>query len=243
MPQLKGDERLPRYQRLADVLRQEISQGARSPGDRVPSENELSEQYGLAPGTARQAVAQLVAEGVLERFHGKGTYVRKPSFDHALLRFFRFRGLNREGSGPQSRILGREIAHLPDAPAEGLQIEAGTPAIHISRLRLFDDSPVLVEEIWLPLALFRPLLELPVEDFGPLLYPLYEDCCDQVIAYADEELTAEAAEQTTAELLGIAPGAPVIVIERLSHGFDDTALEWRRSWGRADQFHYHTRIR
>ena len=243
MPQLKGDERLPRYQRLADLLRQEIAEGARSPGDRVPSENELSEEYGLAPGTARQAVTQLVSEGVLERFHGKGTFVRKPRFDHALLRFFRFRELSGGGAGPQSRILSRKVDPLPEQAAKGLKQDAGSPAIHISRLRLFDGSPVLAEEIWLPLALFRSLQDLSDEQFGPLLYPLYERQCGQVVAYADEELTAEPAEAETAELLGISAGAPVIVIERLSHGFDETPLEWRRSWGRADQFHYHTRIR
>ncbi len=83
MATLRGDERLPRYQRVADQLRQEIADGVRRPGDRMPSENLLADQYALAPGTIRQAVTQLVSEGVLERFQGKGTCVRRPSFDQA----------------------------------------------------------------------------------------------------------------------------------------------------------------
>lgn len=240
---LSGDDRLPRYQRLADELRREVAQGERRPGDRIPSENLLAEEYKIAPGTVRQALAKLVSEGILERFHGRGTFVRRPSFDRSLFRFFRFRGGAGELVVPESRILRRTVEAAPSHVARRLEIAEGTPAIVMSRLRLIDSEPVLAEEVWLPLDRFQPFMDIPTGEIGPLLYPIYDAACGQLVARAEEELTAEAAKRETARLLGIAPGAPLIVIERLARGYDDAPLEWRRSRGPADHFHYHTEIR
>ena len=92
MQTLRGDERLPRYQRLADALRLEVVERRWKAGDQIPSENVIAEEYCVAPGTARQALALLVDEGLLERHHGRGTFVRRPDFDQSLFRFFRFQG-------------------------------------------------------------------------------------------------------------------------------------------------------
>ena len=240
---LIGDERLPLYQRLAGILRREVTTGARRPGDKMPSENALAAEYALAPGTVRQALAALVDEGLLERFHGRGTFVRRPSFDRSLFRFFRFRGPSGEWSVPESRILKRTVEPAPSYVARALRIEEGSPAIALSRLRLLDSEPVLAEEIWLPKPLFDAFLDLPEDEIGPLLYPVYDTECGQLIARAEETLTAEAARPETAHVLRVSRGEPVVVIDRLAKGFDDTPLEWRRSRGRADQFHYHTEIR
>lgn len=241
--ELLGDERLPLYQRLADSLRQEIVDGVRRPGDQLPSENVIAEEYGLAPGTARQALAKLVGEGILERFHGKGTFVRRPSFDKSLFRFFRFRGADGAHVVPESRILQRMVEPAPEHVARHLNLKADEPSIFINRLRVIDGVPVVVEEIWLPLEAFRDILSIEPEAIGPLLYPLYSSLCGHVVARAQEELTVGRAEAETAEILCVKEGEPVIVIDRLARGYDDTPLEWRRSRGRADQFHYHTEIR
>lgn len=240
---LIGDTRLPLYQRLAETLRHEVMEAKRCPGDRMPSENALAEDYGMAPGTVRQALAALVEEGLLERFHGRGTFVRRPNFDQSLFRFFRFRGSSGEWRVPESRILKRVIEPAPSHIARSLNIKDGAPTIAISRLRLLDDAPVLAEEIWLPRSRFEMFLALPENEIGPLLYPVYDSQCGQLIARAEETLTAEAARPETARLLRIRKDTPVIVIDRLAKGFDDTPLEWRRSRGRANQFHYHTEIR
>ena len=240
---LTGDKRLPLYQRLAETLRDELTQGKRRPGDRMPSENALATDYGLAPGTVRQALSALVDDGLLERFHGRGTFVRRPSFDRSLFRFFRFRDSSGEWRIPESRILKRTVEPAPSHIARQLGIEDGELAITMSRLRILNDAPVLAEEIWLPQARFEAFLDLSESEIGPLLYPVYDSKCGQLVARAEETLTAEAARPEIARLLRVDQNAPVIVIDRLAKGFDDTPLEWRRSQGRADQFHYHTEIR
>lgn len=240
---MSGDDRLPVYQRLADALRQLITDGELKPGDRAPSENSLAEEFGLAPGTVRSALDVLVAERVLERFQGKGTFVRRPSFDTSLFRFFRFRDSKGEIAVPESRILRRQVEPMPGHVAAALELPKGSEGVSLSRLRLHAGTPVLSEEIWLDHKRFEAFATMPLEQIGDLLYPVYDKMCNQLVARADETLTVESAKVKIARLLRVEKGAPIIVIERVAKGYDNKPIEWRRSRGRADQFSYHTEIR
>ncbi|MBX2880946.1 MAG: GntR family transcriptional regulator [Granulosicoccus sp.] len=240
---ISGDERIPVYQRLADSLREAVVQGDLKPGDRAPSENVLSDELGVATGTVRNAFDVLVSERVFERFQGRGTFVCRPSFDKSLFRFFRLRNLDNTVAIPQSRILRREVEPLPGYVAAALEVDVGTKGISMSRLRLHDDQPVLAEEIMLVHEQFETFAQLATEDIGDLLYPVYEQHCNQRVARADEKLTVEVADASTARLLRMPKGSPVIVIERIARGYDNSPIEWRRSRGRADLFTYHTEIR
>lgn len=241
--EISGDRRVPLYQRLADSLRQSVVDGSLKPGDRAPSENSLAEELGLAPGTVRNAIEVLVAENVFERFQGRGTFVCRPSFDKSLFRFFRFRGRDGTLAVPQSRILSREVEPLPSHAAAALEVDTGTKGVLMRRLRLHNDEPVLFEEIMLVHKPFNAFAALPTESIGDLLYPVYEEQCNQRVARADETLTVEVAKSDIARMLRVKVGSPIIVIDRIAKGYDNQPIEWRRSRGRADQFTYHTEIR
>ncbi|MFV3017255.1 GntR family transcriptional regulator, partial [Pseudomonas sp. KHB2.9] len=109
--------------------------------------------------------------------------------------------------------------------------------------RLLDVQPVLAEEIWLPRNRFQPLLEIDLSSKGPLLYPIYEEVCGQVVASAEETLTAESVNDVHARLLQVPVNSPVVVIERLARDYAGTPLEWRRSRGHAEHFRYRVDIR
>ena len=240
---LSGDDRIPAYQRLADLLRAQVIDGELKPGDRAPSENALAADYELSPGTVRKALDVLVAEGVFERYQGRGTFVRRPSFDTSLFRFFRFRGPDGAFRIPESRILRREIEPIPGHVAKMLEVPPSTAGLSMSRLRLHEGVPVVAEEIWLEHEPFRAFAELPESEIGALLYPVYDQLCGKLVAVAEETLTVETASKEVARLLRNDPGAPIIVIDRIARGYDRTPIEWRRSRGRADLFSYHTEIR
>lgn len=241
--QLSGDDRLPRYQRVAETIRDAVTRHEWRPGDRLPSELDLARRFQVAPGTVRQAITQLVDEGLLDRRHGKGTFIRKPSFESSLFRFFRFREEGGSRRIPESRILHRERRRAPSAIADALHLPPDANVISISRLRLLNEEPILAEEIWVPYDRFLGILDIPAEDLGPLLYPVYEQLCGEVVARAEESLTVEIAAEEHERLLHLEPSTPVIVIERLAYGYDGRPLEWRRSRGRADGFQYHVDIR
>ncbi|KVE39969.1 GntR family transcriptional regulator [Burkholderia sp. TSV86] len=238
-----ADDRLPRYQRLHDELAALIAARHWQPGEAIPTEQALAKRYDVAIGTVRKAVELLVSEGMLERFQGRGTFVRRASFDGSLFRFFRFQSKGGERRIPQSQILRREIVEATSAVAAELQLPNRTRVIEMTRLRVIDAIPMLAEEIWLPYEPFAAFAQLELDAIGDLLYPAYESHCGQIVASATETLTVEAIGAVHARLLRIEPGTPAIVIERLAYGYDRRPLEWRRSRGPAREFVYQAEIR
>jgi DNA-binding GntR family transcriptional regulator len=152
-----------------------------------------------------QSSRHLVSEGILERQQGRGTFIRRPQFQSSLFRFFRFQSVSGERQVPESRILSIEPVSAPSAVSHALGLPLDAPVIRMIRLRLLDAQPVLAEEIWLPQVQFQTLLEIDLSKQGPLLYPIYEELCGQVVAYAEETLTAEAISEVHARLLQV-PG-------------------------------------
>ncbi|NVZ68010.1 GntR family transcriptional regulator [Pseudomonas costantinii] len=243
MNTLSSDARLPLYQRLRDQLVDQIANNRWRPGEAIPTEAVLSAEYELSTGTVRKAVDALVSEGILERQQGRGTFVRRPQFQSSLFRFFRFQGPSGERQVPESRILSVESLAAPSAVSEALGLTPEAQVIRIVRTRLLDVQPLLAEEIWLPRARFQTLLDVDLAQQGPLLYPIYESVCGQVVASAEETLTAEAVNDVYARLLQVPVNSPVVVIERLARDYAGQPLEWRRSRGHAEHFRYRVDIR
>lgn len=238
-----NDTRLPLYQRLRDELAANVAENRWRPGEAIPTEAELVSHYGVSIGTVRKAVDKLVAEGLLERFQGRGTFVRRASFDNTLFRFFRFQSETGESLAPEGRVLERALTEAPLQVTQGLQIPSGSSAIHLTRLRLINQRPLLAESIWLPQDKFSALLNIPLSEFGNLLYPFYEERVGHAVATAQENLTVEPVGIKEAELLQIDVGTAVIVVERVAFGYDQQPLEWRRYCGLASHFRYHVEIR
>jgi GntR family transcriptional regulator len=237
------DHRLPLYQRLRDQIASQIAQNVWGPGEAIPTETELATTHKMAIGTVRRAIQTLVEDGLVERSQGKGTFVRRPSFDSSLFRFLRLHGKGGRHEIPESQILSRESLSGPAEVTTALQLPAGEAVIRLLRLRLIETHPVLCEEIWLPLARFAPFLVMKLDDIGPLLYPTYEKLCGEIVASAKETLTVEAVDLHHATLLGLDSGTPIVVIERLAFGFDHKPIEWRRSRAPASTFRYQIEIR
>ncbi|MGF7192039.1 DNA-binding GntR family transcriptional regulator [Robbsia andropogonis] len=123
------------------------------------------------------------------------------------------------------------------------QIAASELTIRLSRLRTMGDVPLVHEQIWLPHARFAVLATLPLPEFAELLYPMYEARCGQVVARASERLTIGIADENDAEMLALAPGEAIVVIERTAFAHDNRVLEWRVSRGAAAHFSYEIEIR
>jgi len=237
------DDRLPRYQQLRDDLVLRIAAGEWAPGEAIHTEAALSAAYAVSTGTLRKAIDLLVAEGVLTRSQGKGTFVRRPRFDSSLFRFFRFKSSNGEAVRPSARILQRSVMLPDDGVRQALQLGTRAKVIHLSRLRLVDGRPVLSEDIWLPRDGFEALVTLAVDDFDDLLYPLYERLCKQVVATARETLRVGQASKSVAKVLDMHPGAPVIHVNRVALNFAGRPVECRSTVGSAEGFQYEIEIR
>lgn len=233
------DERLPLYAQLRDALAAQIASQAWPSGAAIPPEHELARQFGVSVHTLRRAVQQLVDEGLLDRRQGSGTYVRRPSFDGSLFRWFNFA----DSSGapktvPESRLLRRTVRIVPADVAPLLDVPQGSEIIHVLRLRLWSGEPMVVEELYLPYPKCAAFLEADEHEIGTLLYPAYERLFGEVVASVIDEVSIGYANAEVAGLLGIAVGDPVAQVDRTSRRANGTPIEWRRAYGRADRFRY-----
>ena len=240
---ISTDGRLPRYQQIRDDLARRIAAAQWMPDDAIPTEVELTATYGVSTGTLRKAIDLLVADGLLVRSQGRGTYVRRPRFDSSLFRFFRFASRNGEPVRPSGRVTHKHISRAPADVSAALQLNPGAKALQLTRLRLVEQTPVLTEEIWLPLPRFAAIAELRLDQFEDLLYPLYEQCSKQVVASAKEILRVDVADPATEKLLHVAPGSAVIRVQRLAFDFAGAPIEWRKTIGAAQGFEYQIDIR
>lgn len=224
-----------RYAALATALRARIVAGEWPPGSMLPAEQTLAGEHGVALGTLRQALALLADEGLIDRRHGRGTFVRQGLAGGTLARFFRF------GDGvavPTSRIVQRQRTTATTEVAQALGIARGEPVLRLSRLRSFDGEPGLAEDLWLPLPRFQPLADGDTAAWGDLLYPLYAARCGVHVHRATDSLRFDALAAAHARLLGLPPGHPCVRVERLAFDLVGTPIELRRTRGDAYAFRY-----
>ena len=179
---------------------------------------------------------------MLRRKQGSGTFVRRPDFETAFVRFIRYYGSAGDRRMPHSVILEREVLSGPPDVTSALQLAEGAKVIRLVRQRIHEGKPVLMEEIWLEYTRFLPIFEMS-ECRPRLLYPYYEELCGVVVAYTEETITIGTAQESDVERLGLEVNSPIVEIARLARGYDDVPIEWRRSRGPASDFRYQVVIR
>lgn len=235
-----SDERLPAYARLRDEFAECIGSSEWEQDKPIPAEAKLAKAYGVSIGTVRKAVDGLVNEGLLERRQGSGTYLRKPSFNASLFRFFKMHGDDSTRKViPSSQLLLRVVTKAPKEAREALGSE---DVIKIVRLRKMSDEPMLYEEIYIPHELFAGLESIPQKEIGPLLYPMYLETFKVYVKKVIDDLSFEHAAPEVATQLGISEGDFVATIRRTAFDLDGRAIEWRVARGSASKFNYRSEI-
>lgn len=163
---------IPLYAQIVEQLQHDIEAGVFGQTGRLPTEGELSEQYQVSRITIRRAVDELVAQGLVEKKQGKGTFLCSPKFTRGL------------GSGPMSftemcaangyvakaKILEAGIK-IPESASvrEMLNLKEGDPAVRICRLRYAGDRPLVLEDNYYPLE-YAYLLSIDLENDSTYQY-------------------------------------------------------------------------
>ena len=220
---------IPLYRQVKQILLQRIASGAWQPGDLVPAEPKLGQELGVSPGTVRKALAALAAEGLVVRQQGRGTFVAAQTPDSALFHFFRLVDLEERRVTPTSRELERSQGPATAEERRRLALRAGARVVRLRRLRHADGGGAIIERIVVPARLF-PDLHAFAGELPNTLYDLYQRRYGKTVRRATELLRAIGLDdEDEAALLGLAPGAPVLEIDRIAWTFDDLPIEWRRS--------------
>jgi GntR family transcriptional regulator len=228
----------PLYQEVRAQLKQQIDRGFWKPGDLLPTEPELGEQFGVSAGTVKQALLSLARDGLIIRRAGKGTFVARLDGSRSFSRFFRFRDApSGENLDPTIRVVEtRVLRAAPRAITEGLQIAPDALVLFLRRMLIQDDVPICLYDSYLPCDLV-PNLEKERLDQDRLYLALEKHFGIHVVN-ADEVLRAGAVQGTEAKLLNLPEGAPVILIDRTAFTHGGRIIERRRTVGRSDRFVY-----
>lgn len=232
----------PLYQQIKALITQSLQSGEWKPGELIPSEVELAARFKVSQGTVRKAIDELSAENLVVRRQGKGTFVATHHEERAHYRFLRLMPDVGEAHQADNRIIEVKRMRAPAEVARLLDVKSGDSVIFIRRVQSFDGVPTILEELWLPGALFRGLTaERLVEYKGPM-YGLFETEFGTRMIRATERVKAVLAEPQVSELLDVPPGTPLLSLERVSFTYGDKPVEVRRGLYRTDRHHYHNEL-
>ena len=206
-------------------------------GKPVPAESALMQQFNVALGTMRQAIALLVNEGLLERRQGRGTFVHAGLAGASLMRFFRF-GKAGDAQVPKSRIHKRQVLVASAEIASQLGLLAGDAVLHLVRTRWLDDTPRLLENIWIDVHRLNAMVDSDTAEWGDLMYPEYAARCGVVVHRAVDTIEFGALNANEARLLQLPPHHPCVIVSRRAFDIAGACVEVRVTRGDASAFHY-----
>lgn len=218
----------PLYRQIKGLILQALDNGEWRPGESIPSEIELAQRFGVSQGTVRKAIDEMAAGNLLVRRQGKGTFVASHADPRAFFRFLRLVPL--AGGIEPARSVPLECwrAKAGMEAARVLGLKLGDPIVIVRRLLIFADVPVVVDEIYLPGEIFNGLTLEVLKDSSDSLYSLFEEQFGVRMIRAEERLRAMAADRSSAELLKVVEGSPLLSVERISFTYGDRPVEWRR---------------
>ena len=224
----------PKHAQLSDVLA-DLAANELGPDVAIPSERELMTTHDVSRSTVRKAIESLIADGLLHRIHGKGTFVTRPRLESRLHLASFSQDMRRRGLTPSTRSLGIERERPPGDVCAALALGPTGEAWRIERVRLADGQPIALEQGWYP----EPLLPgLNRADLGGSLYEIFAERYGLVIDAAEQTLWGETADPTLARTLDAPVHAPLLVFRRVSSAAG-RPLEYVVSRYRGDRYQLH----
>lgn len=224
---------LPLYFQLKEVLKEKIEKGIYKPDDPIPSERELIDMYGISRTPVRQALNELVAEGLLRREHGRGTFVAHKKIDQMFLKNLSSFGdeMEREGLSFETKILNKQITENNSILQE-IFGETHQFFYRIDRLRCIEKDPYVLVTTYIPAAIAPGLLDEDLEKNS--LYRTLESKYGVNISYAKRVMEAINVAEEDADILKISPMAAVQMTKTTAFQTDSQPFEYSIARYRGD---------
>ena len=214
----------PAYAQLVRILTGQIAAGVFRPGDRLPSEAQLCERYGVSPMTVRRVVNILADQGLVTTERGRGTFVRPLELGTATFDLGRLQQLFRDEDQSAVKLLETRITSATDRVARKLAIEAGDRTVFIRRLIFQGDEPMLLHREHVIYDPSRPIVEAEMEVTA--LRGLFSGGGGSDLKRGDLTIETTLLTEEEAALLHSETGVPAFRLEHIFYDFDDQPVSW-----------------
>jgi GntR family transcriptional regulator len=241
---LKNNDPTPLYKQLGKILRQQIEEGKFKSNHPIPSERSLCQKYNISRITVRQAISEMINEGILYRKQGKGTYVAKRKVTQGLTRIINFtRTVLDLGMNPSTKILGNEISPVDFQIAKILEIPLTSQILKLSLLGMGDEEPLVLYESYFPLSLGKKMTREAIrrEKMGMSFstYDLYGESSGVFPNLVNQTFEAITADELLSSLMHVEKGTAIFMITSVFIAQDQRPLEFRKAMYRGDRYKFY----
>lgn len=234
-----------KFEKVAQSLVERIQQGIYSNMQRLPSEYQLADEYGVSRLTVRKAIEWLVTAKILVKDPGKGTYIMSTNSSNKVesgrmgLQSFTEAA---ETYGKQSRtqVLDYQPLTQPDQRVEEKLNLRNNPQPEVDELvrrRFWDDDPMTIEDI---VILHKYVANHQKNDFKHSLFQILAETVE--IAYSNQEIEAIKVDEKLAKLLHVQEGDPILCVHSLTYTADGQPIFYDTSYYRADKYTFKTTL-
>jgi GntR family transcriptional regulator len=220
----------PLYKEVKRRLTDSLGAAEWKPGEAIPPEPQLAARFGVSIGTLRKAIDELVAENVLLRQQGRGTFVASHRGESMRFLFFSIVGQDGSQQYPEVRLEDYQRTRAGDEAAEKLGVAPRAPVIRFRNSLWLGGEAVGVDDITVPAAVFSGLSLTRLRQRDNTIYHLYEHGFGVSVVRVAETLRAVPAPADVAALLGLAVGSPLLLVRRVAFTLNDRPVEFRLSW-------------
>ena len=227
-------EKRPLYEQIKETLLARLAADHWRPGELLPSEPKLAEEFGVSQGTVRRALDEMVSQGLLTRYQGRGTAVT----EHTPFRFFDFLRAGGARELPESKNLRISVNAASRTERDSLELAAGEKVIRIIRVRYLNLEPKIYETISVSQNLFSALANMDARDVPNTIYNYYEQKFGVPVISKRDHLRAASATQIEARYLHVDVGTPLLEIECIAYSHRNQPIEQRISQCLTDEHHY-----
>jgi GntR family transcriptional regulator len=236
----KSPGTIPLCRKIREDLAVQIRSGRWRVDEEIPSEAALCRQYGASRGTIRQALAELVQQGLIYRQQGRGSFVQRPKLEGSVLGSYRLY-MSRMPLDARSQVLVCRSRPATREIQKALALATRAEVYELQRIRYVNGIPISLQASYLPSQLCPGLEKVDLSKEA--LYAILEREFGVVFLRAEEFIEPVLADARVARYLNIRRGSPVFLVERTSYMADDRVGEFRRGHMRGDLYRYRIDLR
>lgn len=221
---------LTAYQEVKSKITEDLVRGRFPVGEALPSEKDFAKELDVSIGTLRKAVDELVAEGIVIRRQGKGTFIAQHDAKRLLYYFFHVvRWDADKKTYPRVETASFSASQANREEASMLDIKEGASVWRITTRLFLEEECVMIDHITLDKKRFKNLSRHDFDHREGSIYQLYQIHYDQTVVKTHERLRAGLAGKQMASWLKLKSESPVLHIRRVALNIQDEPIEWRIS--------------